>query len=218
MTPRFTFLLLLTSGLHSIADDAKPAGFRTISSSGVTSAGMGENSYGVSSASLLTWDGRAIACYGITKARKDDARYSYFFLFKAPAEMAGKSTEIEFGGAQSMAEKIEAKESPTILFQGEKRRWKYSYKLEANRDLTKVTTETLTIDGKEINTCDARVFLVDLTQEKPTAKAIKVAMPKSVPDLDGKVDALEIVAKAIDELKASSTEVKEFLESSAKKK
>jgi hypothetical protein len=219
MTTRISALTLTIGVLFPMAtlgDDAKPAS-RTMSSSGNTSAGEGANSYGVSSASLLSWDGRAVACYGVSKTRMEAEKYAYFFVFKAPVEAADDPAEIEFNGSQSMAAKIEAKESPTIALLGGKRKWSYRYQLEANGDLTKVLSETLTIDGKVIKTSEARVFLVDLTQEKPTARAVKVDLPKSVPDLAGKKNSLEIVEKAIAELKASSKEVKEFLEAAPKK-
>lgn len=70
MTSRFALPLLLATGLLALGDDAKPAGIRTISSSGTTSAGMGENSYGVSSASLMSWDGLDGLC--TQRMKRDD--------------------------------------------------------------------------------------------------------------------------------------------------
>jgi hypothetical protein len=204
-------LLCVIAATCVVAED-KP-GFRTISSSGQTSAGSGKSGYGVSAASLLSVDGRPIACYGITKAKGETEKYAYFIVFKSPPEVR-KQVEFLMGGGTSMADKIEATESPTVVL-GE-RKWKFSYKLEANRDLTKVTTETLTIDGKESKTSDGRVFLVDLTKDKPTCQAVKIEPPKTAPDLGRKSDAIKVVEEAVEDLKKRSKEVREFLEASKK--
>jgi hypothetical protein len=195
-----------------LAAEDKPA-VRTISSSGQTTAGSGKSAYGVSGTSLMSRDGRPIACYGITKAKGEAEKYAYFIVFKSPAEV-GKQVEFLMGGRTSMADKIEAKESPTVVL-GD-RKWSFRYKLEANGDLTKVTTETLTIDDKENKTSDVRVFLVDLTQEKPTCQALKIEPPKTAPDLGEKNDAIKVIEEAVEDLKKRSKEVREFLESAKK--
>lgn len=204
--------LLFVIAASSVLADEKP-GFRTISSSGQTTAGSGKSAYGVSAASLMSRDGRPIACYGVTKAKGEDEKYAYFIVLKSPPETR-KQVEFQMDGGTSMADKIEATESPTVVL-GD-RKWKFRYKLEANGDLTKVTTETITIDGKESKTSDGRVFLVDLTQDKPTCQALKVEPPKTVPDLARKGDAIKVVEEAVEDLKKRSKEVREFLEPSKK--
>jgi hypothetical protein len=204
--------LLFVIAASSVIADEKP-GFRTISSSGQTSAGSGKSGYGVSAASLLSVDGRPIVCYGITKAKGEDEKYAYFIVFKSPPETR-KQVEFLMGGRTSMADKIEATESPTVVL-GD-RKWKFRYKLDANGDLTKVTTETITIDGKENKTSDGRVFLVDLTQDKPTCQALKIEPPKMAPDFAKKNDAITVVQDAVEDLKKRSKEVREFLEPSKK--
>lgn len=204
--------LLCVIAASSVLAEEKP-GFRAISSSGRTTAGTGKSGYGVSAASLLSVDGRPIACYGITKAPGEDEKYAYFIVFKSPPETR-KQVEFLMGGGTSMADKIEATESPTVVL-GD-RKWKFRYKLEANGDLTKVTTETITIDGKDNKTSDGRVFLVDLTREKPTSQALKMDPPKTAPDLGQKSDAIKAVEEAVEDLKKRSKEVREFLEPSKK--
>jgi hypothetical protein len=55
------------------------------------------------------------------------------------------------------------------------------------------------------------VFLVDLTRDKPTCRRVKVAPPDIVPEL-AKEGWTTTVQRAVERLKAASSEVKEFLE------
>jgi hypothetical protein len=196
----------------TVAADEK-ASVRTISSSGYSVAGEGKASYGLSSTSLMARDGRPIACYGIIKPSGKAKQYAYFVVFKSPAEVR-KQVEFLLGGGASMGEIVEVKESPTVVL-GE-RKWSFQYQLKANDDLTKVTSESLTIDGKENKTSDGRVFLVDLAQEKPTYRVLKIEPPKPVPELAQKNDATRMIEDAVEDLKKRSKEVREFLEPAKK--
>jgi len=205
-------LLCIVVAVPSAPAEEKPA-VRTISSSGVTSAGTGKASYGVSTTSLMVRDSQPIACYGITKAKGESEKYAYFIVFKSPP--GGKDQpELQMGGGTSMDDTIEATESPTITLG--KKKWGFRYQLKANGDLTKVTSETLTIDGKAIKTSEARVFLVDFTNDKPTVQVLKIEPSKKVPDLAQKNDPMKVIEEAVDELKKQSKEVREFLEPAKK--
>ena len=208
--------LLLICCLHLVLSSAsaeeKPA-VRTISSSGYSLAGEGKSSYGISSTSLMARNGRPIACYGLVKASGEAEKYTYFIVFKSPPEVR-RPVEFLLGGGANMGQTVEVNETGTVVL-GE-RKSSLRYKLVANDDFTKIKSESLTIDGKEIETKDARVFLVDLTQEKPKCQPLKIDPPKSVPDLAQKKDAIKIIEEAVEELKKQSKEVREFLEPAKK--
>ena len=207
----FAAIVLAVATARVPADD-RPA-IRTISSSGYSAAGEGKNSYGVSSTSLMARNGKPVACYGITKAKGEAERYAYFIVFKSP-ENADKQVEFLLGGGTELGETIEITESPAVVL-GD-RKWRFQYKLSANGDLTKVKSETLRIDGKDLKTSEGRVFLVDLTQAKPTCQALKIDPPKPVPDLAQKNEAARAIEEAMEEIKKRSKEVREFLEPAKK--
>src|SRR4051812_7303926 len=103
--------------------EEKPA-IRTITSSGVTSAGEGKTSYGISSTSLMVRDSQPIACYGITKAKGESEKYAYFIVFKSPPGSKDQP-ELQMGGGTSMDDAIAATESPTITLG--KKKWAFRY-------------------------------------------------------------------------------------------
>ncbi|HEX3148300.1 MAG TPA: hypothetical protein VHR66_09470 [Gemmataceae bacterium] len=209
---RNTVLLLAIVLTFPATAEEKPA-VRTISSSGHSVAGEGKAAYGVSGTSLMSRDGRPIACYGVVKEKGQDERYAYFVVFKSPATVE-KPAEFLLGGSSELGSAVEVNDSGTVVLGS--RKCALKYKLSANGNLTKIKTESLTIDGKDYPLGEARVFLVNLTVEKPTCQALKVEPPKLAPDLGQKQDALKIVEDAVEDLQKRSNEVREFLEPAKK--
>jgi hypothetical protein len=101
-----------------------------------------------------------------------------------------------------------------VLF-GEERKWGYEYLFKAKQRPYQLLSETLRIDGKEYKTSENRVFLVDLTQAKPSCRPLKIAPPEIVPELkDGTFTTA--VQRAVRQLRMDSAEVREFLAAAVK--
>jgi hypothetical protein len=115
-------------------------------------------------------DGPPVACYGFVKL-KDKTRYTYFILFKADSKKHKVlANEIRQGAVGPM------EPTPiTITFTAGDTTFQFTHKLKANRAAGTVESESLTIGGKEYDKDIPPLFLVDLTQEKVSCRAVKGA-------------------------------------------
>jgi hypothetical protein len=195
---------LFALALAAVPAAAQP-GLKTISSYGTTVSGTGAASYGAAPAALYIDAGRPVAAFGVVKARGQPDAYSYFIVFKT--DPAAKTATFRSGGEQSGTD---AKVTGAVHVGGAER-WTYKFEFAMDETTGKVTKEVLTAGGKEYKLAEARVFLVDLTAEKPTVKAVKTTPPKPVPALAKDLGWIEDVAKAAAQLRADSPEVKAFL-------
>jgi hypothetical protein len=166
-------------------------------------------SHGLCAAAVLIGDGRPVACFGVSKSPNEKERYRYFIVFKAKAGEDRGAAGLETAGKQSP---LEADRISTLLV-GEKEIWKWQYRFKADEATHKVISESLAFLGKEFKPADARVFLVDLTAKEPTCRALAIAPPAEAPKLAATTDDwIPIVQRGVEELKAKSPELKEFLE------
>jgi hypothetical protein len=192
-----------------------PFGSASIQTQGTSRGSAGEGFYGMSAASLLIVHGRPVAAFGIRQAPKEAEKYSYFILFKSNPPDPKKPLRFAYPGEGSNAGGILlTRAEPMVLF-GEERKWGYEYLFKAKQRPYQLLSETLRIDGKEYKTSENRVFLVDLTQAKPSCRPLKIAPPEIVPELkDGTFTTA--VQRAVRQLRMDSAEVREFLAAAVK--
>jgi hypothetical protein len=193
-----------------------PVGSAAIQSRGTSRGSAGEGFYGISAASLLIVHDRPVAVFGVRQAPKEAEKYSYFILFKSdppdtrnPVRLAGAVEGSNAGGI------LLTRAEPMVLL-GEERKWGYEYLFKAKQRPYELMSETLKIDGKQCKTSENRVFLVDLTQAKPTCQPLKLAPPDIVPELKEE-GWTTTVQRAVRQLRMESAEVREFLTPGMKK-
>jgi hypothetical protein len=147
-----------------------------------------------------------VACYGFVKL-KDKTRYTYFILFKADSKKHKVGTQEQRVGSEGPNDPTPI----TVNFTASDAKFELTYKIKANPAAGTVDTESLTIGGKEYDKDIPPLFLVDLTQEKVSCRAVK----------DAKVQHeghdLKTLEKTIRQLNEKNSEVKEFFEGKAKK-
>src|SRR5262249_18430572 len=146
-------------------------------------------------------------CFGMNKRPDDKGRYLYILLFKTDGgKLSGSG-----GGGKFKSSGDSADETLQLTLGKKVIDVAYQYTTD---DKHAVTAETVKIGGKEIKKGDSRVFLVDLTQDKLTYQPVKVDLPGVVPNLDDTERKTwgPTMARAVEDLKKKSAEVKKFLE------
>jgi hypothetical protein len=193
-----------------------PFGSASTQSQGTSRGSAGEGVYGISAASLLVVQGRPVAAFGVRQAPKEAEKYSYFILFKSNPPDPKKPVRFAYPGEGSNEGGIlQAKAEPMVFF-GDERQWDYEYLFKAKQRPYQLLSESVKIDGKDYKTSEHRVFLVDLTQAKPTCRPLKLAPPDMVPELKEE-RWTTTVQRAVRQLRMDSAEVREFLATGVKK-
>ena len=93
-----------------------------------------------------------------------------------------------------------------------------SYKATWDEKTRALAKESLTIDGEEYKKDGPRVFLCDLTAEKPTCKPLKVGLPGKAPKVDSDAETMSAgLIQSLREVAKESAEVKVIFEGPPKK-
>jgi hypothetical protein len=152
-------------------------------------------------------DGPPVACYGFVKL-KDETRYTYFILFKADSKKHKvNSLGQQVGGSVGPNDPIPI----TIDFAAGDAKLQVTYKAKANGAAGTIESESLTIGDKKYDKDIPPLFLVDLTQEKVSCRAVKGAR------VQHEGHDLKTLEKTIRQLKEKNPQVKEFFEGKATK-
>jgi hypothetical protein len=162
-------------------------------------------------------DGNA-ACYAITKSPKEKERYLYLLVIKTGLGKPGGGVRIDTLDEVKGAENVQHDQFEIELLD-RARRVKIAYRFKTDPKTFAVQSEeSLVIGDLAPKPEDPRVILVDLTGEKASYKAVKVAFPEAVPQLvdragkqPGAEDRARVLSEAIRELEEKSPAVKEFL-------
>jgi hypothetical protein len=187
-----------------------PPFFFTLSSS--RSEGP-EGVFGVCNGAVLFEKNRPVACFGVNKRPNDKGRFVYLLLFRTtPGE--GISLEVQ-GSTRTSTDETDS--AATLVL--DKKAVEVAYKFKADEKTHALLSESLKVGGKEVKEGEPRVFLVDLRQDKVTYKPVKVELPDASPYMkgEGKEEWVAATHKAIDHLKATSPEIKKFLEENPQK-
>lgn len=157
---------------------------------------------------------RAVVCFGLKKSPKEKEKYLYIILFKNdPGERIGDGVSGKATGANTW------KSDVRITRGGKAIEMVYQYTIDEKTQTFQ--HEVLKVGGTEIKEGEARVFLVDLAQEKIVYRPVKVDLPDAIPTLRDKVPELSgeegkawaaTMLRAVEQLKKKSPEVKKFLE------
>lgn len=86
-----------------------------------------------------------------------------------------------------------------------------SYRVELNDTRTAVANESLTIGGKCVDMASGQVFLIDLTDESPVYRQMKVALPATPSKLETTEDAKRAAEAIRTSLESQDPEIKAFL-------
>ena len=99
--------------------------------------------------------------------------------------------------------------APDIVLNGKPIEVGYRVELDASRSAVK--TESLMIDGHEVDILDGQVVLVDLTEEEPVYRQVKVELPTPPVEFETEEDAERAVASIVRYLEHRSPEIKAYL-------
>jgi hypothetical protein len=202
-------ILLVGSALSLIvatASFAEEAGKVTGSSSFSTVNGT---TYGFCAMHLLEVDGKPAACFGLIKPDGGPARYTYLILFKPSAKGGEGGTGVEGGGTSQFESTGHVVCDLKMKADVAGREIPVEYKLKTDPKKFAVLEERLSVGGKEYGKDDARVFLVDLADEKATCQPVKV-IPTAVPDFANEDAWGKTILAAKKELVEKSPEAKAF--------
>ena len=132
---------------------------------------------------LVADDNRPVACFGLDKRPGQKNKPTYLILFKPdPAKrpegigIIGAGEGVGFGAHEASA--------GTIIQIGNEQKFRLHYVFRTDPKKPDAHSTTIAIDGNEMKNAQAHVVLVDLTREKPAFRAIKTALPTSVPELN----------------------------------
>ncbi len=160
-------------------------------------------------------DGNAV-CYAITKSPREKEKYLYFMVIKTGKAQPGGGVRME-GEAKGVENVKNDRWELELLDKARRVKIAYRFKTDSKTNAV-LSDESLVIGDLTLKPEDPRVVLVDLTGEKPSYKAVKVAFPDAVPELadfEGKrADAesrARVLSQAFRDLEKNSPEVKEFL-------
>src|SRR5262249_36646361 len=137
----------------------------------------GDKVFGHSTAAVVFDKDLPLVGFGLNKRADGKTRYTYVLLFKnPPGKLKGQGITGNFKHLIS-----EVEENFTLQMGKKKLDIGYAYK--SDPETGKLTSETVTLGGKEMPADGPRVFLVDLTQDSVSVKPVKVDLPDVVPDL-----------------------------------
>jgi hypothetical protein len=165
-------------------------------------------------------DGNAV-CYAITKSPKEKEKYLYFMVIKTGKALPGGGVRME-GESKGVENIKDDRWELELLDKARRVKIAYRFKTDAKTNAV-LSEESLAIGDLTLKPEDPHVVLVDLTGEKPSYKAVKVAFPDAVPELADfeakRADAearARVLSQAFRELEKKSPEVKEFLATKTK--
>jgi len=177
-----------------------------------TGGNDGKSSYGMVGGVLVCGGNprRPIAWFGAIKPGQAESRYLYLIVFKTKPDFKAQNISVYGDGATDSGKGERCRMS--ITMSGKKIDVEYDFQFDPKtRDLTK---ETLKVGDIQVKKGEPHVFVVDLTGEKVTYTAVKVDLPKKVPDVSRDERTLwgSTVHEAVVKLKADSAELKKLLE------
>jgi hypothetical protein len=166
----------------------------------------GDVSFGYYDACLVRQDGRPFVCFGLDKRPTGKEKYLYFILLKTSPGMTDNQWQF-----QTRSSEDEADNAFAITIGGKK--VEIAHKFKAYGKTHEITSSELKIGDVEVKEGTPRVFLVDLTQEKLTCRPLKIDLPEQVPDWKDEERKTwpQTVARAVEQLREKSSEVKDFL-------
>jgi hypothetical protein len=163
---------------------------------------------------------RPIVCFGLRQVA-NEYNYTYFIIFKTDRTKKWElgcgldgSGPVGLFDAGATLDKIQIRFGDGQIA----KKVVISYKATWDEKTRALAKESLTIGGEEYKKDGPRVFLYDLTAEKPTCKPLKVALPSKAPKVDS--DAETMSAGLIQSLRGvakESPEVKEIFEGPPRK-
>jgi hypothetical protein len=159
---------------------------------------------------------RPIALFGAAKPSAGKSQFLFLLIFKTAPDFDARSA---FGSSVSGRGSSQDGVEGTMAVELAKKKVEVAYKFPTDPKSHAVLKQSLTVGGQEIKEGDPRVFVVDLTGDKVTYTAVKVELPKDVPDVSQEKNEEwgAAVQRAIDQLKKDSAELKKLLDSDTKK-
>jgi hypothetical protein len=179
----------------------------------------GDNSYGLATGVLVAEQKlpapplrfRPIVWFGAVKPIDGKSQFLYLMIFKTPPDFAAESFKWSFDSRGSSDTGAEGKMKFRV---GTKKAVDIAYKIATDPKSHVLRNQSLTVDGREVQKGDPRVFVVDLTGRQATCTAVKVALPKNAPDVgaSNRDDWGRAIDRAVDQLKNDSPESKRLLD------
>ena len=206
--PIAVLVILVTSGLAQ-ADEPIPS----LSRLGGTEIRRGDIGFEYCGPTIVTdRNDRQSPSYAVATIKRPNEKRRLLFLMLF--DYGGKQiTEAGWGSAPSIDGHDINDSSTAVIDDTRKISFAFGYNTKDS------SSESFSINGKELDENAPRVFIVDLTGKTPKLKPVKMALPKSAPNLhgrDAKRKGMEW-RRLIGELKKSSPEINKFIQNYAKR-
>ena len=156
----------------------------------------------VQTGGLVLRDGEAGSAFGTVRLGKGKRQLSYFVVVK---HELGKAEKSEFNEDSDLDNK-KGKTKQLLSMDGKSVEIVYEVRLG-----DKETSETLTINKKTYDPKKGRVFLLDLTGEKPQWEQRKVDLPAEV-EANNKKATEELAKKVLASIAEKDKKAKEFID------
>lgn len=197
---------LLVTGMTAHAQ-----GIKEFPATHSSSVGVVTGSHGLCGSCLLHHSQVPLLCFGLDKRPNQQPRFTYLILLKTDAKHGGReATIIGRGPGRAGADAIKGDTTIDI----DDKTFTVQYDIEIDPATQKPKKESIVLNGQELKTDGPRVFLLDLSVQKPTLKPLpKVKLPNPGPDFteDDTRKWIPPLQKAVEKLKLDSEEVVDFL-------
>jgi hypothetical protein len=150
---------------------------------------------GVSSGNLVVITPKPGMYFGTVTKTGGQRQFTYLVLFRySPHAFGGLAKRIH---SHSQAAGNMATTSDAIEMEG--RRIEVAYLIELNDAQTEVASETLKINGEQVELSAGHVFLIDLTAATPTIRQKKLELPP----IPAKLETVEEIEQFAETIRAS---------------
>jgi hypothetical protein len=164
------------------------------------------NDFDVSGGHLVAHPGKPGVMFGTMTKPKGSPQLTYVILFKLPPT----TNESSFGlSGRARSEGSTGEVASVCTING--KRIEATSRYELNADRTAVTTEKLTVGGKEVDPAAGRLFMLDLTTAPPVYQQKKIALPDDVPKLEETADVERYAEVLLKRLHEKEPELKDWL-------
>jgi hypothetical protein len=164
----------------------------------------------VHSGGVVVREGEPGSAFGTVRIGTGKRQLSYFVVFKHRIDTADKTSF----DAVTNARDLEGASQQTLSIDA--REVKLEYKVKLDPGTKKLSSETLTITGKNIDLARGRVLLVDLTTSPPTWEQRALNLPAEINDTTSKKGAQALAKKVLASLAKQDRKAKAFIEAAGK--
>jgi hypothetical protein len=196
MRPVFLVAILLLTVQFATAQELEQLLIRAQSSSGLWSHLDG---------AVLMRGNQPVCAFGVRQIGEEKPQYTYFVLFRELPK-----SDADFSVTGPLRSKSRNTDYKIVVTVG-KKSVEVAHKMEVDEATKQLKIDELRVAGEEIKANSPRVFVVDLTGDKPGVKPVDLKMPATVISPSGEQDRLGLIKKITAEYVAGSKELQELL-------